>query len=504
MTLGASRRRLAGELSLELGMLAVSGTIGALLVAIWGLGAMPSLSLPGGVDLRRLDLSIDWRVLSVAVAATVLTLVAAAWLPIGRVTRARLAGELIAGPAATASASSHHIRQALLALHVSATIVVLVAAGLFVRAVIHGFGNAPGFDADRTAFVTVRLNPRLMSFDPESASAWIEATAQRTTRLAEGLRALPGVSDVAFGWPPIGLEPARFLREPRAVDTMGEHHELLVGTMNGSPELLLTLGVQILAGRGLTAADAATNPTPAVVTSALTRTLWPASDPLGQILSVGSGRGGGPHQVVGVARDFVYGSLSRPAAGVVVTARQGGFGSEPRFAVRAAHPDSLAAPIREIVAATESDASWLKVETGRDIVTRDLGRQRLGAWFFSGFGLTALLLGVGGVFGLVAYMAESRRREFGVRLALGATSRDLVRHGLAAALVPVACGTAAGLVFAALVARVFTSLLTGLSALDPLTYAAVAVITRACAALAGLGAASRLRRMAPVDALRTD
>ena len=133
-----------------------------------------------------------------------------------------------------------------------------------------------------------------------------------------------------------------------------------------------------------------------------------------------------------------------------------------------------------------------------------MGRQRLGAWFFSGFGLTALLLGVGGVFGLVAYLAESRYREFGVRLALGATPRDLVRHGLAAALAPVTLGAAAGLVFAALVARLFTSLLTGLSALDPLTYAGVAVTMLGCAALAGLGAAWRLRRVVPVDALRTE
>jgi ABC-type antimicrobial peptide transport system permease subunit len=153
---------------------------------------------------------------------------------------------------------------------------------------------------------------------------------------------------------------------------------------------------------------------------------------------------------------------------------------------------------------TVPNATLLKIETGREIVARDLGRQRLGAWFFSGFGLAALVLGVGGVFGLVAYMAESRRREFAVRLALGATQRDLVLHGLHAALVPVAFGVIFGLIVAALVARMFTSLLTGLSALDPLTYATVAMTMLGCAALAGLGAAWRLRRMMPTDALRTE
>jgi predicted lysophospholipase L1 biosynthesis ABC-type transport system permease subunit len=208
--------------------------------------------------------------------------------------------------------------------------------------------------------------------------------------------------------------------------------------------------------------------------------------------------------VVGIARDFVFGSFSRPASGVVATVRQYGFGIEPRFVVRAASVDTLAAPIREAVDAVEPDARWLKVEAGREIIARDLGRQRLGAWFFSGFGLTALLIGVGGVFGLVAYLAESRRREFGVRLALGATPRDLLWRGLASALVPVSFGVGAGLLLAALVARLFAALLAGLSALDPLTYATVALAMLGSAGLAGLGAAWRLQRIVPGDALRTN
>jgi hypothetical protein len=172
VALGASRMRLTGELSRELLLIAVSGTLGAVLVAAWGLRAIPSLSLPGGVNLGRLDLSIDWRVLGAAVAATLLTLVAAACLPVSRFTRASLAGDLLAGPAATSSAASQRIRQMLLALHVSATIIVLIAAGLFVRAVIHGFGNAAGFDFERTAFVTVQVNSPSDFSSIKSASDW--------------------------------------------------------------------------------------------------------------------------------------------------------------------------------------------------------------------------------------------------------------------------------------------------------------------------------------------
>ena len=103
------------------------------------------------------------------------------------------------------------------------------------------------------------------------------------------------------------------------------------------------------------------------------------------------------------------------------------------FIVRTEQPAMVAGAIRRTI-----KAAVLNVATGREIVARDIGRQRLGAWFFSGFGLAALLLGIGGAFGLVAYLAESQRREFGVRLALGANMGHLVRRGLAAALVPVA------------------------------------------------------------------
>lgn len=376
IALGASRTRLTRELSLELGLLAIGGTVGALLVATWGLGTIPSLSLPGGVNLGRLDLSMDWRVFAAAIGTTVLTLVVAAWLPVTRFTRARLAGELIAGPATTASASSHRMRQTLLALHVAATIVVLVAAGLFVRAVVHGFGNAPGFDADTTTFVSLMSGTSPQDY--QSPAAWMAATIERNVDIGNTFRSLPGVDAVAAGESPIMPESAHRRLVPRMVEARGQSHELLVGTPFESHEWLSALGVPILAGRGLTSDDAGTRPTPAVITASLARRLWADSDPLGQVLSIGEGRSGGRYQVVGVARDFVYGSLARPAAGVVVTLRYGvsAGGSTARFVIRSHTPASLAASIRRVVKDTVPNATRLKIESGHDIIARDLGRQR--------------------------------------------------------------------------------------------------------------------------------
>lgn len=266
--------------------------------------------------------------------------------------------------------------------------------------------------------------------------------------------------------------------------------------------MLSTLGVPLLKGRALTAADATTRPTPAIVTASLARTLWNVEEALGQVVSLG-GRYG-RYTVVGIAQDFAFGSMNEPIAGVVLWVHPGGYGIAPRFIVRTDRPELQVEAIRRMVKEVAPDAPRVTILTGHELVARDLGRQRLGAWFFSGFGLIALVLGAGGVFGLVAYLAESRRREFGIRLALGATSGHLVRRGVVAGVVPVAIGAAAGLVAAALVARVFVALLPGLSALDPLTYTSVGLLMIGCATLSGLGAAWRLRRIAPADALRAD
>jgi predicted permease len=498
LVLGCSRRRLVGQLSSELGILAGAGTVAAVLIAFCGLRVIPSLSLPGGVDLGRLDLSIDWRVLAAAVIAAVLTLVSAAWLPITRFTRTSLAGELVAGPGATPTVSSHRTRQALLALHVCVTIVVLVAAGLFVRAVLRASWIGPGFDTGHTLFVEMRVMPQPPSL--EMIEAWRQNATERTTRVMDALRHIPGVGYVAYGESPIGLRASSELGV-RVVETSQGHREVLLGIMSGSPDLLAALGVPILAGRGLAAIDTSTRLTPAVVTASLARMLWRAESPLGHTLSL-TGRKGGRFLVVGVAQDFIVGSFNRPAAAAMVTCEHS-FGMESQLVVQTPYPPAIDEQIRKVISEVLPDMPPPTISTGRDIIMRDIGRQRLGAWFFSGFGLTALLLGVSGVFGLVAYLAESRQREFGIRVALGATPRNVVWRGVTAALVPVSIGVAAGLAVAAWVSRLFISLLTGLATLDPFTYVAVATIMLGCAACAALGAAWRLRRVAPADALRT-
>jgi putative ABC transport system permease protein len=488
MSLGAGRGRLIREMLRDLSLVGIAGTAGGLLVAALGTRAIPAMSLPGGVDIGRLDLSIDWRVCAVAGAATLGTLFLAAIFPLARATRPRLASELV-GNASSTTLASQRARQALLALQVCATIIVLVSAGLFVRAVVHGFGGGPGFDVDRTVFVSIQERA------PWNTGSGYrpEANVQRIERLRQALREIPGVEEVADGLPPIGSGDRFVIKKLKAQD---RELDVSAAQLRGSPEMLSVLGVPIVRGRSLTAADPRAAPHAAVITESLARRLWPDGDPLGQPLRAPVSRYG-PFTVVGIARDFAFGSLTDPGEGAVITAQPNLNGVTSSFIVRTEQPVPVAAAISRTI-----EAQVVTVATGRETVARDIGRQRLGAWFFAGFGLAALVLGVGGAFGLVAYLAESQRKEFGVRVALGASMGHIVRRSLAAALLPVAAGVACGLFAAALVSRLFTSLLTGISPLDGPTYVAVAVTTLGCTAIAALAASWRLRRTNPADALR--
>lgn len=487
-SLGATRGRLVAELLRDQLLVAIVGAAGGIGIAALGVRLVPALSLPGGVDLTRLNLSIDWRVCIVAIAATVATLLAAAAVPIARATRPRLASELISATASTTLASQR-VRQTLLALQVCATIVVLVSAGLFVRTVIHGFGSGPGFDVRRTVFVSIQEAP--------PAGARFEdlrtIAAERNARLMRELRALPGVTEVAEGIPPIGPAERIVIKRLKAKERV---YDGSIALMTGSPELSSALGTPILVGRPLAPADSQAAPYPTLISQSIAERLWPGGAALGEVFSAPNSRSGGPFLVVGIVPDRPFGSLSDPGNGVVVTAQQRA-GFRAQFVVRTDRPTSVAADIRRTIR-----AQVVTVATGREIVARDLGRQRLGAFFFSGFGLATLLLGIGGAFGLVSYLAESQRREFGVRLALGANLGHLIRGGLGAALIPVSAGIVSGLFLAGVISRVFATLLAGISSLDVATYVGVAIVTLGSAASAALAAAWRLRRINPSDALR--
>jgi predicted lysophospholipase L1 biosynthesis ABC-type transport system permease subunit len=283
----------------------------------------------------------------------------------------------------------------------------------------------------------------------------------------------------------------------------GVERHLPVHVVSQSPDYLRALGIRPLIGRTLEIADAsdASSP-PALISATFAESLGGAQTIIGSSLSVGART----YQVVGVVPDMPCGSFHLAACGRLVTAspsRLNANGVGLWLTLRTSGDASgVIRPVQRVVSEHFPKAARLEVHTGRDLVAADLGDARTGAWFFSGFGLIALALGVGGVFGLVAYVVESRRREFGVRMALGAMSRDLIQRVVGAALGPVLLGAAIGLGAAAVLARAIRAIIVGVALIDPAAYGSSAIVMVLAAGVSALMAAWRLRRSSPSDALR--
>jgi len=495
LALGASQGKLVGQLVSEMIPIASVGLAAAVCVASLGLRAVPTLHLPGGVNLSRLDLSIDHRVLVAALALTLLTLTLAAAFPLVRCTSGARSADLSSDARGTASRSSYRLRQILLGLQACATAVTMLTAVLFVRAVLIGIWVAPGFDVERTMFVKAQV----ASFVAMTPDSRVRAE-ERTAAIRDALRLIPGVRHVADGIPPIGREANSSLARPDVIISGTSRHVLTYGKLYGSAETPSALGITILRGRTLIASDTHVQPVPAIISRSLSNRLWLGADPIGQVVQ--TNMFGGSRQIVGVAEDFAFGSIRELNTPVIVTIGPHLEWPRPNFIVRTADPGMSPGVLDRAVRTAVPTLLSLDVISGRSLVLNDLGPQLLGAWFFSAFGSVGLLLGATTTFGLVAYVVESRRREFGVRLALGAAHRHLVRHTLGSAILPVLSGLILGLFVGAAVAGVLASYLIGLTARDVIAYAITVFTILASATAAAVLGMRPLRRISAGEALR--
>src|SRR5262249_41849495 len=241
-------------------------------------------------------------------------------------------------------------------------------------------------------------------------------------RVRNAVAAQPGVQSMALGAAPIDPDSCEFHDQAQVINTDARSQVLHICFAWGDPQYLDVLNLHVIAGRTLTAADVRdlTLTRTSLITSSLAGALWPGESPVGRHFHWGSA----DYEVAGVLDDFAFGSLRFDPRYVVFTPayRESlAAGGTLRLAVRTSDPASLVEPLRRTISAIAPHATSLSIKTSRELIAADLGRERLGAWFFSGFGLVTTCLGVGSVFGIVGYLAESRRREFGIRAALGAT-----------------------------------------------------------------------------------
>ena len=490
-SLGAGRARIVRQLLTESAVLALLGGLGGLAVAYWSSDLLRALPIAAGFS-AGLPLTPDGRVLGFTLTVALVTGLAFGLLPALHVSRQDLAADLrTAGHAERPGAA--YLRNGLVVAQIAVSLVLLVAAGLFVRTLRNAYAIDPGFAANDV--LVARLDLELQGYDADRSRRFQEDLERR-------LSALPGVTaaSLALNLPFGGGYDTRIQDEATATpDAEGYRTDRNAVT----PEYFETMGIAVVRGRGFSTADRAGAPDVAIVNEAVAERLWPGADPLGKRFV--QEYGGPALLVVGVARDAKYRSLFEDRRLTYYQPLAQDY--HPAFVVHlrtAADPRGLVLPLERLVHTLDPDLPVYRPQTLGDRRDDSLGQQRTAATLVGTFGALALVLAAIGLYAALSYAVARRTREFGIRLALGARATDVQRQVLRQGVTLGLAGLAVGLGGAALVTRVLRSQLYEVSPTDPGSFGAVAVILLGMAALASFVPARRATRVDPMTALRVE
>jgi predicted permease len=491
--IGAGRWRIVRQLLTEsLALSFVGGALG-LLVAFWGLDALRGLA-PGNIP-RLHNVALDGRVLLFTSAVTMLTGVLFGVAPALRSSRVNL-GETLKEGGRGAVGGGQRLRGALVVAEVALSLVLLVGAGLLIRSFMRVQQVEPGFDARGVA--SMRLSVAGTGYQGERSAEYFR-------QLLERVRALPGVESAGaasilplgggIGWGSITIEgyvPA------------GGQEAIQADQRIAGAGYFETMRVPLVRGRYFDERDAAGAPPVAIIDESMARTYWPGADPVGRRLKVGGPEDETPWVtvvgVVGGVKQYALDTDSR----VTIYYPHGQNPSGTMYVAARTPGDAgvLAASLAREARAVEPNVAVFDVKTMGQRLSESLARRRFAMLALGLFALAALVLAAVGIYGVMSYTVAQRTREIGVRVALGASRRDVLglvlKRGMLLALV----GIGAGLAGALALTRVLSSLLFGVSASDPLTYAAIALLLAAAALLACYVPARRATKVDPMVALR--
>jgi putative ABC transport system permease protein len=492
--LGASRGRLVRQLLVESLVLgAIGGALGVGLAS----AAVESLARMAPVTLPRADrIAVDLRVLVFAALASAGAAILFGIAPALRAATAGLAGAAGSASRTTAGPAASRLRAVMVAGELALALVLLCAAGLALQSLGQLLRVPLGFHPDGVLTLQLSLGGNTYAEAP--------AVVAFEDRLLERVRALPGVSAAALaGQIPLGGNGDRWGFHIEGRNAANPENDPSVERYSVTPDYFAVMGIPIQRGRGIAPTDDA-GAVPVVVVSASTaRALWPGQNPLGSRVRVG-GASGPWRTIVGVAGDVRHASLAEvPGLQMYMPQAQVEDGYLV-LTVRGADPASLAGPLRRAVHEVDPAVPIYGVATMGELVERAAAEQRFFLRLLGAFAGFALALSALGLYGVVAYAVAERRKEIGIRVALGAGKREILRLVLAAGAATVGLGLAAGLAAALLALRLMRSLLFGVSASDPATLA-VATLALATAALAAHWVpVRRALRIDPASSLRAE
>jgi predicted permease len=491
--MGASRLRLMRQLLTESVLLAMAG--GLLGVGLAFL-AVKALRVFGAANIPRLDeVGVNGRVIAFTCLVALVTGVVFGLVPALRASRVDLNETLKEGGRSSDGAGQHRTRRLLVVAEVALSLMLLVGAGLLIRSYGHILNSNPGFNPHNV------LSLRLLL--PSAKYGTPEAILNFFRRANEKIKEAPGVesvaetyslpmSTVAFAWEPITIE---------GYVPKGTQNTVISNVRIVSHEYFRTMGVTLRQGRYFTEHDTRGEPETVIVDEAMAERFWPDENPIGKRLQRG---GAGKWQVVvGVINDAKQFSAEKEPPITVYYPYEQYLARNMYLVVRTtSEPAAMGPVIARAIQALDPDLPVFDVKTMDERLADALARRRLSMLLLGGFAGIALILAAIGIYGVMAYSVNQRTHEIGIRLALGAQTRDILRLVVRQALLLVSVGIAVGLAGALALTRVMASLLYGISATDRLTFVITPLLLAGVALLASYLPARRAAKVDPMIALR--
>ena len=509
LALGGSRFRIIRQLMTESLLVALAGAIGGLAVASGATAAagmvVPNLRMVLPADhtagLTRVGLGLldfDGRVLAMTLAVAVVAAMLFGLGPAWRASRRDLTATIKTGSSGSVPSGARWfgLRNLMAAAEMALALVLLTASGLMLKSVVRLHQTDLGFHP--RAVMTFRMALLRPRYEPERATRFFDQLVARVAARGERPSAAFGSCAPVSGG--CNKTTVTFPGRPPAPGP-----KLTVGVLWVTPGYFETLGIGLRRGRAFTDADRVGQPKVVVINETAARTLWNGEDPIGKRVGVGQGGFGDGAEVVGVVADVRYTSVEQPVGAdvylpLVQSRRALGF----LFIRSRTAPDAVVSTVTSEVHALDSELPLTDIKSMETRVADATWRTRIGAWLLSVFAAMALLLAALGIYGVIAQGVEQRRREIGVRMALGADRPQILRMIVGRVCSIALAGIALGLAIAIPSMRLLTALLYEVAPADPTVFTSLALVLLGVTLLAGYLPARRAARMNPISTLRAE
>jgi predicted permease len=495
LALGASRRRLIRQLLTESVLLSVAGGMVGFLIALWIVDLAVAFKPPIDFPLT-INLSVDARVFGFSLLVSLITGVLFGLVPAWQATRTDLVSDL-KDATLQAGARRSLLRSGLVIAQVALSLVFLVAAGLVVRALQHLQTMNPGFDPENALMLSVDLG--LQGYD--------EARGQQFYRqLVERVGSLPGVRLASLA-DNIPLSLSRYSMDIHVEGQPVARGAEIPRAMNATVGLnyFATMGIPLLRGRDFNEGDKEGATRVVIVNETFARRFFPGPNPMEDAIGkrVSNSSRGPFFEIIGIARDGKYFSIGEAPEPFIYFPLLQSYTSNATLVVRTAtDPKQMIPTIRREVQMLDDKLPVFDVKTLTEHLGLSLFPARIAATLLGGFGLLALVLAGIGIYGVMSYSVAQRTREIGIRMALGAGQGDVLKMVVGQGMIMASIGVIIGLLVALALMRVMASILYGISATDPLTFASVTMLLACVALLACYIPARRAARVDPMVALR--